>query len=415
MKKHRWQQYFFVIILGLMALGPLFSLAEDANQPVLKIPELQINLPGLLFSDQNKIQTSTVGDKTYFYIPWIGEYLAWLYNYSIGIIAVLALIAIMVGGFYWLLSGGNASRVTEAKNWISAAFSGLGLALGSYLILVTINSNLVKFSPIKIAYINRKDVEYEIHPDIYTMITGNSSSHFSMDQNTINSIKRFSQEENVEPCLLYAVVGNESGGNLAAVGQDEMVPTSKTAYTAFSMSGVTYKNVRPIPRNGKGVLVNDDYDCINKTNRCNPKTLSLDWRFSHGIGLFQTTIFPYKCTNLPTYDAIRANMSRERCNLATRCDGVRDGSGSDYGFLFQDGSCISLRNLITMDGALRWLSKTWSSYYCTRGMQPIECFRRFAGSGDWADYTARKKMVTYNYCINNKATIFGSGGAGGGF
>lgn len=159
MKKHRWQQYFFVIILGLMALGPLFSLAEDANQPVLKIPELQINLPGLLFSDQNKIQTSTVGDKTYFYIPWIGEYLAWLYNYSIGIIAVLALIAIMVGGFYWLLSGGNASRVTEAKNWISAAFSGLGLALGSYLILVTINSSLVRFPAIKMAIMERIDIE----------------------------------------------------------------------------------------------------------------------------------------------------------------------------------------------------------------------------------------------------------------
>ena len=168
MKKYPWKQYFFVLIVSLLIIKPLPSLAADSNQPVLKIPELQINLPGLLFSDQNKIQTSTVGDKTYFYIPWIGEYLAWLYNYSIGIIAILALIAIMVGGFYWLLSGGNASRVTEAKNWINAAFSGLGLALGSYLILVTINSNLVRFPAIKLAMMDKIDIDYNIPQALQT-------------------------------------------------------------------------------------------------------------------------------------------------------------------------------------------------------------------------------------------------------
>ncbi len=162
MKKYLWKQYFFALIVSLLIIKPLPSLAADSNQPVLKIPELQINLPGLLFSDQNKIQSSTDGQKTFFYIPWIGEYLAWLYNYSIGIIAILALIAIMVGGFYWLLAGGNASRVTEAKNWINAAFSGLGLALGSYLILVTINSNLVRFPAIKLAMMDKIDIDIPV-------------------------------------------------------------------------------------------------------------------------------------------------------------------------------------------------------------------------------------------------------------
>lgn len=138
---------------------------ESESGPELIIPDVKINLPGLLFSDQNKIQTSSDGENTFFYIPWIGEYLAWLYNYSIGIIAILALIAIMVGGFYWLLAGGNASRVTEAKSWIGAAFSGLGLALGSYLILATINSSLVRISSIKIMGIKKIDIQYEIRND----------------------------------------------------------------------------------------------------------------------------------------------------------------------------------------------------------------------------------------------------------
>ncbi len=415
MKKYCWLKYLLILIVGLAIIQPLTVWAADTDGPDIKIPELQINLPGLLFSDQNKIQTSSDGENISFYIPWIGEYLSWLYNYSVGMIAVLALLAIMIGGFNWLLAGGNASRVTEAKNWISAAFSGLGLALGSYLILVTINSNLVRFPAIKIAYFARKDIEYEIHPDIYTLITGNSNSSVSMDQSTINSIKQFSLRKQAEPCLLYAIIGNESGGKLGAIGHDEMVPTSKTAYNTFGSSGVTYKGVRPIPtRKKSGNLVNDDFDCINKTNNCNPKTLSLDWRFSHGIGLFQATIFPYKCRTLTTYNADRAATSRENCNLATRCNGVTNGSGSDYGFLFQDGTCISLRDLITLDGALRWLDRTWL-YYCPPGRAPFECFKTFAGGGSWADITATKKMVTYNYCINNKATIFGSGGAGGGF
>ncbi|HNQ45116.1 MAG TPA: hypothetical protein PKI58_02100, partial [bacterium] len=106
------------------SLMPTDNSIESTNTPKLKIPELQITLPGLVFSDQNKIQSITEGDKTFFYVPWIGEYIKWLYNYSIGIIGLLALLAIMIGGLYWIMAGGNASRVSEAKSWISAAISG---------------------------------------------------------------------------------------------------------------------------------------------------------------------------------------------------------------------------------------------------------------------------------------------------
>lgn len=135
---------------------------ESESGPKLIIPELQINLPGLLFSDQNKIASGTDGEKTFFYVPWIGEYINWLYNYSIGIIALLAVIAIMIGGFYWLLAGGNASRVSEAKSWINAALSGLALALTSYLLLFTINSQLVSLPSIKMMLIKKIDIEIPV-------------------------------------------------------------------------------------------------------------------------------------------------------------------------------------------------------------------------------------------------------------
>lgn len=159
MKKYCWLKYLLILIVGLAIIQPLTVWAADTDGPDIKIPELQINLPGLLFSDQNKIQTSSDGENISFYIPWIGEYLSWLYNYSVGMIAVLALLAIMIGGFNWLLAGGNASRVTEAKNWISAAIGGLSLALGSYLILVTLNSNLVRLSSIKMMVMKKIDID----------------------------------------------------------------------------------------------------------------------------------------------------------------------------------------------------------------------------------------------------------------
>ncbi|MCX6800497.1 MAG: transglycosylase SLT domain-containing protein, partial [Candidatus Falkowbacteria bacterium] len=45
----------------------------------------------------------------------------------------------MYGGIIWTTAGGNQGKVTEAQNWITAAATGLILALASYIILVNIN------------------------------------------------------------------------------------------------------------------------------------------------------------------------------------------------------------------------------------------------------------------------------------
>lgn len=138
------------VCLILVAWLAVFPLIVRAEEDVWQVPELQIKLPGLVFSDQNKLETSIQDGGIVYNVPWLAEYLTWLYNYLIGIITVLALLAIMIGGFNWLLAGGNTSRVSEAKNWINAAFSGLGLALASFVLLNTINNELVKLPGIKI-------------------------------------------------------------------------------------------------------------------------------------------------------------------------------------------------------------------------------------------------------------------------
>jgi hypothetical protein len=78
----------------------------------------------------------------------IGRYILAIYNYSIGVIGIIAVIVMMVGGVMLITASGRSERVTEAKAWIGAAILGLILLLSSYTILNTINPNLTRFNPI---------------------------------------------------------------------------------------------------------------------------------------------------------------------------------------------------------------------------------------------------------------------------
>ncbi len=73
----------------------------------------------------------------------IGDYIKAIYNYALMIVGILAAIVLMVGGIIWLTSAGNSEKISQAKSWISGALTGLVLMLISYVILQTINPNLV--------------------------------------------------------------------------------------------------------------------------------------------------------------------------------------------------------------------------------------------------------------------------------
>lgn len=76
-------------------------------------------------------------------IPWIAIYIYAVYNYLLGIGGFLAAIALMIGGILWLISAGNANRVSQAKSWITGSLTGLLILLTSYVLLYEINPNLL--------------------------------------------------------------------------------------------------------------------------------------------------------------------------------------------------------------------------------------------------------------------------------
>jgi len=74
------------------------------------------------------------------------DYIQNIYQIGIGIAGALAVLILVIGGIKYIASAANPSLKGEAKAQIWAAIGGLILALFSYIILNTINPDLVNFS-----------------------------------------------------------------------------------------------------------------------------------------------------------------------------------------------------------------------------------------------------------------------------
>jgi len=127
------------------------------TMPNFKMPVLQVKIPNLTFTSADKIKAECKevnGQKTCNF-PWIGEYVAGIYKYAIGIVGILAAVVLMVGGVLWIIAGGSATMIGEAKAWIGASLTGLVIALCSYLILYQVNPALVGFNGLNITMVEK--------------------------------------------------------------------------------------------------------------------------------------------------------------------------------------------------------------------------------------------------------------------
>jgi len=70
-------------------------------------------------------------------------YIKYLFIFGLAAITFVALAQMMIGGITYILAAGNVAKVEDAKDTIKQALLGLGLLLVSYLLLRTINPDLV--------------------------------------------------------------------------------------------------------------------------------------------------------------------------------------------------------------------------------------------------------------------------------
>lgn len=128
--------------------------------PKFIMPELQIKIPGLTLSPTSTLIKSQSEDGSYrIEVPWIAEYIKAIYNYGLGIVGILAALVLMGGGVLWLISGGDASKNTQAKEMIIGSVTGLTILACSYIILFQVNPELTKLKPISLGSIAHLDFE----------------------------------------------------------------------------------------------------------------------------------------------------------------------------------------------------------------------------------------------------------------
>jgi len=136
-KEKNWRIFFVSLLIlsyFLFCLIPI-TLAATPIESTVKIYKL--NVP--------------IGEWTHIAIGGkdpnpFGFYFQLWYNFILGTIGILATVMIIIGGFQWLVSRGNASQVKEGQDRIFSALIGLALAFLAYTILYLINPQLTSLN-----------------------------------------------------------------------------------------------------------------------------------------------------------------------------------------------------------------------------------------------------------------------------
>lgn len=119
-----------------------------------KKPKLEINFPGLIFS--NSIVKSD-GTGTYVFIPWMAQFISALYKFGVVITSIIAVVIIILQGARIIISGGGENK-SEGYKKITHSLIGLMIAWGSFAILYNINPNLVEFNALKVKVLERQNL-----------------------------------------------------------------------------------------------------------------------------------------------------------------------------------------------------------------------------------------------------------------
>lgn len=200
--------------------------AEEECPPKDGTIVLRVNIPGVTKEESCKtgnVKFYTIIDANGDNKGDLTDFLALIYKFLVGIAGIAAVIMMMVGGYYWLFSGGNASRVGEAKSILSGAVFGLVLAVGSYMVMNMINPDLVnwKFNPNiekpNIAQFSGvKRICSSTEREDAIKITGNSATSFQCGSVYYPHYEKFQEacvngKEKTQECLGAKIVAFQNG------------------------------------------------------------------------------------------------------------------------------------------------------------------------------------------------------------
>lgn len=220
------QSFLFIILTTSLLLTAMVALAANEN-PLQYTPQISIPGKDSQFSAGQAITMTEPSTK------YIGLYLQSFYNYAIGIVGILGVIVLMYGGMTWLTSGGNPSKITQAKELITGSLIGMVLIMGSWILLNTINPDLMKFKVSSIAYVEEFEKKY-----CCDRIKGLVEMEVKKNGNTIEYVCPGSQE-------IQCAAGETCTQTEMSMGGSETKPYICLDLNKYSCC--EYRNSDPIP------------------------------------------------------------------------------------------------------------------------------------------------------------------------
>ncbi len=173
-----------------------------------------------------------------------------LYKIALGLAAAAAMGVLIYGAILWTVSGAVSTK-KDAMDWIWGAIWGLVLLLAAYLILYTINPNLVSlqsaedlFKPVDTSNLNQATGGIQTNPTTNPAFKSTNSfdvanSNVSLDTSFVRTMF-LSAGIGVKPECLYGNTANcESFQGLKGGIYNEMMDLRKDSQIYFTITGGT--------------------------------------------------------------------------------------------------------------------------------------------------------------------------------
>jgi len=154
---HKFVKIFLLTFLSLQIIsaGLLFSAPKIASADIKESLKFSpnVSIPNLI----NKGESIDVGKENNGQMEsdLLAKYIKAIYDYGMMIAGILAAIVLMAGGIIWLTSGGDSGKVGQAKELITGSVVGLVILFSSWIILNTVNPDLLSLRPISTEYIEK--------------------------------------------------------------------------------------------------------------------------------------------------------------------------------------------------------------------------------------------------------------------
>ncbi len=152
------KRFITILTVSLALLTASYALAADVNL-VYKPPCL---LPGEVGTFGPCIEATSS----------IAQYLLNLYRFGMGIAGILAVGMIVGGSVYMSISSSSIDKKSEGREMITSALIGIGLLFGSYILLNTINPELIKLKDPAVKAIVNTSIYHSNDSIVYAGVPG---------------------------------------------------------------------------------------------------------------------------------------------------------------------------------------------------------------------------------------------------